>query len=129
MHYVYVKDLVKGTIQTASSKLVSGDYILAGPKPEKFADVTKAAYKALGKTGIPRNLPLWIAYPAAYVLEVAGVVTGWKPPLYPSRIKTMLSSYSYSISKAKKEIGYHPSTSLQGGFSQTARWYVENGKL
>lgn len=129
MHYVYVKDLVRGAIQAGESRLSAGDYILAGAKPERFKNVVNAVCKSINNDTTVKSLPLWLAYPSAYILELLGGLTGWKPPLFPSRIKTMLSSYSYSIAKSKRDIGYRPATSIVGGMAETGRWYLENGKL
>jgi nucleoside-diphosphate-sugar epimerase len=129
MHYVYVKDLVRGAIQAGESKLPVGDYILAGAKPERFKDVVNSVCVSIGADARVKNLPLWLAYPSAYALEFVGSLVGWKPPLFPSRIKTMLSSYSYSIAKAKRDIGYRPTTSIVRGMAETGKWYLENGKL
>lgn len=129
MHYVYVKDLVKGAILAEKSRKEAGDYILAGAQPVRFKDVISAVYMSLGLPVKYRKIPLWIAYPVAYALEAFGRVIGWKPPLFPSRIRTMLSSYSYSIEKARREIGYKPRVNFSQGAGLMGKWFLENGKL
>lgn len=100
MHYVYVKDLVAGTYQAAQSQQNRGDYILAGPQPITLQKLAQLIAQELA-VGLPSwRLPKVIALPAAYLLQLLGAVFGFKPPLFPSRVRTMTTNYYYDLSKA-----------------------------
>ncbi|OGE24569.1 hypothetical protein A2688_02445 [Candidatus Daviesbacteria bacterium RIFCSPHIGHO2_01_FULL_38_8] len=63
------------------------------------------------------------------MLEWVGKIVGIKPPLFPSRVKTMTTTYYYNIAKARKEIDYDPKVSFKEGAESTGRWYLENNLL
>lgn len=129
MHYVYVKDLVGLTFLAAKSKLTSGDYIGAGEKPTKFKDIIAAVAHSIDQTVPSWHIPTPIALVAGYGLQAIGDITGIKPPLFPSRVRTMTTSYYYKIDKAKRELGYQPQISFTEGANQTGQWYLEQGWL
>lgn len=129
MHYVFVKDLVRGARQAELSKHVEGDYILAGKKPVTFHDVVTHVSNSI-HTSVPNfSIPKSVAMTIAFLFQVVGNVIGWKPPLFPSRVRTMTTTYCYSIAKAHKEIGYQPSTSFLHGTKETGEWYLRNACL
>ncbi len=127
MHYVYVEDLVAATYLAAKSKRTSGDYIIAGNKPTAFRDIVRTIASSIGKAVPSWHIPRPVAMIIGNVLEVVGNATGMKPPLFPSRIKTMTTTYYYNISKAKHELGYKPVVSFKRGAKITGRWYQQHG--
>jgi nucleoside-diphosphate-sugar epimerase len=54
---------------------------------------------------------------------------GINPPLYRRRVDFFRKTRSFDISKAKKELGFHPKTDLRSGIKLTADWYREQGHL
>lgn len=129
MHYVFVKDLVRGARQAELSKQVKGDYILAGKELVAFRDVVAHVSNSIHAKVLSFSIPKPIAMILAFILQIFGNVIGWKPPLFPSRVKTMTTTYCYSIAKARKEIGYQPSTSFLNGTKETGEWYLRNASL
>ena len=129
MHYVYVKDLVRGVRQAQLSKKTLGNYILAGAEPTQFRDVVRYVAESINEHVPPWHIPVPAALVLGYGLGAVGRATGIKPPLFPSRVRTMTTSYYYSIEKAKREIHYHPETSFQQGTRVTGAWYLEHHSL
>lgn len=129
MHYVYVKDLVTGAYQAQVSKLITGDYILAGAEPTPFKEVIAAVAASIGQRPPTLRIPTNVAMLAAYGLEAVGNVAGIKPPLFPSRVKTMTTPYYFKIDKARNKIGYNPLVSFQQGAKLTGEWYMKQGWL
>jgi len=127
MHYVFVKDLVKGARLAQLSKQKKGDYILAGPQPTPFKEVAGCVAESIGKTLLGINIPKSIALPVSYVLDAMGKVVGVKSPLFPSRVRTMTTTYYYDIHKAKNEIRYDPQIDFCKGAEITGKWYQQNG--
>lgn len=126
MHYVYVKDLVEGTYEAKQSQINDGEYILAGPSPTKFKDVIKAVAQSIDCPVSGFHLPKGPVLLASYGLEAIGRLTGIKPPLFPSRVRTMTASYYYNSSKAKRAIKYQPLTSFAAGAKLTGKWYLDH---
>lgn len=129
MHYVYVKDLVKGAYQAQVSKLISGDYILAGDQPTPFKEVVAAVAASIGQPAPTLRIPKSLAMVAAYGLAAVGKVIGIKPPLFPSRVRTMTTPYYFKIDKARTKIGYNPTVSFRQGAKLTGEWYLQQGWL
>lgn len=129
MHYVYVEDLVEATYLAANSKINNGEYIIAGFKPTKFIDIVRDVSNSIGKSVPNIKIPIILAMFVAHIFNILNKVTGIKIPLFPSRVKTMTSSYYYNISKAKKELGYNPKTSFSKGSEIVGKWYFEKGYL
>jgi nucleoside-diphosphate-sugar epimerase len=129
MHYVYVKDLVRGARQAELSKKEAGDYILASAVPTSFRDVVQDVAWSIGASVPAWHIPTPLALAAAYGMQAVGAVTGIKPPLFPSRVRTMTTSYYYSIDKAKKELRYNPTTTFRQGANLTGAWYLKHHEL
>ena len=129
MHYVFVTDLVKAAHLAQESKLKIGDYIVAGAEPtalkEVVSDIAQSINQRVPQWYIPTTLALFISY----IAEFVGNRVGIKPPLFPSRVKTMTTTYYYNIAKAKKELGYSPKVSFKEGATLTGKWYLENNLL
>lgn len=129
MHYVYVRDLVEGAYLAVTSKKKNGEYILAGAKPTMFRDIVKEIASSISVESSFVTLPKSLALLMSYVLEFFGKLVGFKPPLFPSRVRTMTSSYYYNINRAKKQIHYRPRVDFAKGATLTGKWYLENNWL
>ncbi len=126
MHYVYVTDLVAATYLAGISKKEDGEYIIAGAKPTKFIDIVKYVAKSINKP-IPKFcVSKSSALVIAHICQLITTLTGIALPLFPSRVKTMTTTYYYSIEKAKKELGYVPKVPFETGIKKTADWYIQN---
>jgi nucleoside-diphosphate-sugar epimerase len=129
MHYVYVQDLVNATYLAGNSKLTSGEYIIAGLKPTSFSDVVRFVAQSIDKPVpkfcVSKHFAMLIAHVFAFITKVTGI----KLPLFPSRVRTMTTTYYYDISKAKKELGYNPRVSFNQGSKIVGKWYQENGYI
>lgn len=128
MHYVYVKDLVKGARQAQLSKTV-GDYILAGVVPTTLNDVAKNIAASIGESIPSFHLPKSFVYPLSFGIDSLSKLFRFKSPISPSRVRTMTSSYYYDIGKSQREIGYDPGTSFEEGSKETGKWYLQNQLL
>lgn len=129
LHYVYVTDLVAAARLAELSKQPTGEYIIAGPEPTSLNELAQAVAASINQTVPSWHLPTWFALTAAYLLEVIKKLTGIPVPLFPSRVRTMTSSYYYTTAKAQSEIGYQPKVSFKKGATSTGRWYLDQHLL
>ncbi len=129
MHYVFVKDLVKGARLAEQSTKATGEYILAGPDPMFFSEIVDSVATSIHQSIPPIGLPKPLAMVLAYVCQFVTQVTGVALPLFPSRVRTMTTTYWYSIKKAKREIKYNPQVTFKKGSKLTGEWYLKKGWL
>lgn len=129
MHYIYVKDLVDAARKGEKSGLKASDYIIAGEKAEKFEDIVRYIGKSINVKIPAFSIPRWVALVISHPLGFIKDLTGLSMPLFPSRVKTMTTTYYYDISRAKMELGWRPKVSFEKGSRITGKWYQENGYL
>lgn len=129
MHYVFVQDLVNATILAYTSKKSAGTYIIAGASPVSLShlskEVARFTHSKITKLKLPTSIAYFFAYLAIFVQKILPITL----PLYPSRVRTMTTSYYYSIEKAKEEIGYRPHTNIETGIAMTCDWMRSNGHI
>ncbi|MFO7928583.1 MAG: hypothetical protein R6U35_02840, partial [Candidatus Humimicrobiaceae bacterium] len=82
-----------------------------------------------GKLLLPFGIPPFLMYPLAAVVEFMFKALRKEPPFSRRSLLFFLNNYLYDISKAKKELGYNPTISLEEGLKKTYGWIIENGKL
>ncbi|MEP7167012.1 MAG: NAD-dependent epimerase/dehydratase family protein [Candidatus Woesebacteria bacterium] len=129
MHYVFVKDLVFGARLAEQSKKTAGEYILAGPHPLSFREIVHDVAASIHVSPPTFSLPTYVALAFAYVFQFVTAISGIALPLFPSRVRTMTTTYWYKIEKAKTEIEYVPKTSFKKGSQITGAWYSKEGWL
>ncbi len=129
MHYVYVTDLVEATYLAAMNASTTGDYIIAGQEPTPFKEVVRCIAESIHSPVPTLQLPKFLALILGTVLEIVGNIVGFKPPLFPSRVRTMTTTYYYNIAKAKNELGYRPKVDFCEGARLTGRWYLQHEYL
>lgn len=129
MHYVFVGDLVKAARLAEKSSKKSGDYIIAGTEPATLREIAEYIAESVDEKIPNFYIPKNIALTLSYGLDFIGHLLGIKSPLFPSRVKTMTTTYFYNINKAKKELGYNPQINFIKGSKITGDWYKQNNLL
>jgi nucleoside-diphosphate-sugar epimerase len=129
LHPVYIDDLVEGIMLSKNRPPCQATYIVGGDKIVTVRELVYCLAQILGVKLRLHQLPLFIAWPLALVLEMAGKVGRFEPPLTRSRIKLFTNHQGYSITKARKELGYKPQVELYQGMVQTIQWYQNKGYL
>jgi nucleoside-diphosphate-sugar epimerase len=75
-----------------------------------------------------RSVPIWLARILANVMEKRARRKGAKeaPRLTQARLKFLGLNLDFSIEKAKRELGYKPTTSFAEGIRRTMAWHRQN---
>lgn len=129
MDYVFVKDVTRAARLAQLSNRKSGDYIIGGGKPLTLNEIVKNVSQSIHTAVFPIHTPKIIGLALSNVINSMGKLAGISPPLFPSRVKVMTSNCFFNISKAKKEIGYHPQVSFERGTKITGRWLMETKSI
>ena len=127
IHPVYVDDLAEGMILAYQSGKSPGNvYIIGGktsvPVKEWITIIGKAAGVNLLLSHFPA-LPMRIV---AFISEKLFTLVGRQPPLFQRNIEFFLKNRSYSTKKAERDLGFHPSVSLEEGARRTLEWYKKD---
>jgi dihydroflavonol-4-reductase len=129
VHPVFVDDLLTGIFLALERGRAGEVYIVGGERPVTKRELVGAVAEALGAR-LPRlSIPRPLAWAAASVLEPVGRGLGFEPLLTRSRVMMMADNFGYRIDKARRELGYEPSTGLREGIARTAQAYREAGLL
>ena len=128
--YVYVRNLVRATIDASLCAAATGEvFLVSDARPYALAEFAGEAAHAMGRR-LPRwRLPRGIAMAVAYALLGISKVSGRPVPLFPSRVRTMTSPYVYSVEKAIQVFGYAPEDDLPGFMRATIAEAAGAGSL
>lgn len=129
-HAVYIDDLVDAMILAATRpEAVGQTFIIGGPNYQKLRDYVGEAARTLGVKPPWINLPWWPMYFAAWLMEKAGLLFGFQPPLHRRRLKFFKHNRGFTTQKAYDLLGYQPRVELAEGFERTVAWYRFEGLL
>jgi nucleoside-diphosphate-sugar epimerase len=129
-HPVYVDNLVDGfELADAASNDDGQAYLIADERSSSIEDLVTAIGKSMDVPVTVQHLPFWPLWTTALLCEGIYKPLPMEPPLFRRRVDWFRQNRSFSIAKARKELGYSPKVGLAQGLSNTARWYQEQGYL
>jgi len=130
IHPVYVEDVVQGLMLCAFEKKSEGQtYIIAGERSLKVSELVARIAEYYNRC-IPKfHVPLLLAKLMVIPVEVLYALFSKRPPVSRRSFEFFSKDQSFSILKAKKELGYEPKTDLAKGLNMTIRWYRDNNYL
>ena len=121
---IYIDNLVDGIILALKNRKAIGQiYILSDEKNYTLGGFIKIIADELDMK-LPFKIPKPVAYLFAIPLEILSFFK-INVPLTFSRIRTLTSNRGFNISKAKKELNYHPKINLEEGVKKTIKWYKQ----
>ena len=124
IHPVYIDDMTAAFLLCAERPQAIGhSYNIAGDHPVSFRELATAIARSLDKPLPGGDIPLWLANLASDVFALAPGVKGENAPLTRSRVKFLTNSRVYDIGRARSELGFAPTVSLEEGMRRTADWY------
>ncbi|MFO7889645.1 MAG: NAD-dependent epimerase/dehydratase family protein [bacterium] len=122
----YVNNLADGLILAGTKKQAAGEaYIITDGKKISWREYFEALTKELNVPAPRFSLPPVIAGIIANVLEFVYRVFHIKkrPPLTKYLVTHLRGDFHFRIDKAKKMLGYKPSTDFKQAIKETAAWY------
>ncbi|MCS7013041.1 MAG: NAD-dependent epimerase/dehydratase family protein [Chloroherpetonaceae bacterium] len=132
LNIVHVRDLVQGILLAAEHPKSAGEtYFISSEQSYTWDEVGEAAKAALGKSfTLTVTLPDWLVYGVAALSETICAAQGKVSII--NREKAIEGAQRYwtcSIEKAKSQLGYVPTTSLEQGVAETIAWAKQVGWL
>lgn len=130
-HPLYVGNLVDALHAAAETPVARGrTYIIADARAVTLHDLVKAVAEAMDTQVRIFRFPSYrLAYGAAAVVELAFKPFGGTPPIFRRRLSWFRTNRSFSIARARQELGYEPAIDLREGLRRTARWYRDQGLM
>ncbi len=128
---VYVKDLVRGIIESTESPRTTGEtYYVGSNDVVTWKALRNASQSALGKQSTLIRLPRSLIMPLGVISEFAGKLTNTYPPLNREKAREILhATKQCSSNKATRDWGYSSRVSLEEGVQETIEWYRTEGWL
>jgi nucleoside-diphosphate-sugar epimerase len=124
---VHVDDLVGGIVLAASSDDAGGrTFILTGPEHVAIGDFLGHYARMLGKPP-PRSVPYRVARAGAAAMDAVARVRGVRHELTPAAIDYAMRRGTYSIARARAELGYAPQLDVAEGMRRTEGWLRAEG--
>jgi nucleoside-diphosphate-sugar epimerase len=130
IHPVHVEDVVQGLERAALTPAAEGQtYIIAGENALPLIDLVRLIARLLQVPLFNFHLPLSAVRAIAAGLEILYKPLNRKPPLFPRRLEFFIKNQSFTIAKAKKDLGYQPKFDIERGLAETLGWYQRHGFL
>jgi 2-alkyl-3-oxoalkanoate reductase len=130
-HPLYVTNLVDALIAAADAPAARGrTYIIADTRAVTLNELVNAVAEAMDTQVRIFRFPSYrLAHGMATVVELALRPFGGTPPIFRRRLSWFRTNRSFSIARARQELGYEPAIDLAEGLRRTARWYRDQGLL
>jgi nucleoside-diphosphate-sugar epimerase len=129
-HAVYIDDLLTGIWLAMTEKDINNEvFILGGENYVSLKQYITTAAQAVGSNYPWIKIPFWPMYALSAIVELACIPFKIEPPIFRRRVKFYRNNRAFDISKAKSQLGYSPSTTLEDGMRKTVEWYHSEGLL
>jgi nucleoside-diphosphate-sugar epimerase len=121
---IYVQDVVDALILAKERDEALGQvYNVAGEQMITFKEFFAAIADAFGVDSPKRNLSRRIAWTLGYLMEMKSKLFGGYALLTRFRVECSTRNMTYDISKAEKQLGFHPKVNIEEGVKRTVEWY------
>jgi dihydroflavonol-4-reductase len=129
-HLVDVSDIVEGVLLCGRTPGVEGRaYNLAGSESVTLQELIQLIARELDMPAGPRRtIPAGPLLLYQWLNDSLGKVAGLKLPRADG-ISTLMNNRILDISRARQELGYHPSVGVVDAIHRTAEWYRMQGYL
>jgi len=129
----YTGNLVQGLLRAEVADKAPGNaYWIADERPYELREILATVRRALEAEGLPTSGPPWIPLPrlAARAAEQADRVLQ-RTGRYVQALHVLGElnhTIACDVSRARDEIGYEPTVSLEEGMRASIRWCLEHGE-
>ena len=129
-HPLYIDNLVDSFwLAFGSDKTQAEPYLIGDNEYYPIKELVKMIGESMGIQVKIIHFPFWPLFLLAFLIEMICVPLKIPPPLFRRRVEWFKQNRGFSISKAKKELGYDPRIGIREGLKKTAEWYLSNGYL
>jgi nucleoside-diphosphate-sugar epimerase len=126
-HPIFIDDyLVAQERLLLDSRTFGHTYILAGPSSLRGRELVAAAERVTGGR-VRLRVPLPVGYAAGLAAEAAGGLLRMAPPISRRTLAFFTNQNWFDVGRARRELGFAPTVSLDDGFRRTWAAMQERG--
>jgi nucleoside-diphosphate-sugar epimerase len=126
-HPLYIDNLIDAfELAVEKESAIGGTYIIGDNHYYSLNEIVEHVGEALGKKTQMVHLPFIPLWLLALATEILYKPLNISPPLFRRRVDWFRQNRAFDISKAKRELGYHPRVDFPTGLRCTSKWYLEN---
>ena len=125
----YAGNEAEGCILAATKEKALGQsYNLSNDGIITQAEYLNRIAKCLGAEPVTRKVPYWVAYKAAFLMELSGHLFRKKtPPLVTRYVVWLIGRRCFfSCEKARRELGWQPTVDYEEGIEIAVKWCREH---
>lgn len=126
---VYVSDFAQALVKLVDNGVIGETYIVSADESIDFVKVGRIIAEELGVKFKMFRVPERLMVFAATIEEGILIMIGRKPIVTKRNIQMTIHDRVYDITKAKTEIGYAPSVTMEQGIRTVIRWYKSKGLI
>src|SRR6267143_4272596 len=128
---IYVTDLVNGIILAGENEVARGKvYFISSERYYSWKEVGDVTSRIMQKKAIRLKIPVAVVYTIAAVSELFSIGTGKAVLLNMEKARDIVQdAWTCDISKAKVELGFRESHTLENGIRKTVGRYRAQGWL
>ena len=129
-HPLYIDHLVDAHVLAMEPGKGDGEaYLIAD---EEYVEIETLVKKTAAALNVDVKIPHFPVMPVVAIGHICEkVCKPFKitPPIFPRRVDWYRQNRAFSIAKAKHDLGYNPTVSIDEGLRRTAAWYEQEGYL
>jgi dihydroflavonol-4-reductase len=128
---IHVRDLITGFILAGESEISASEiYFISSHKFYNWREIGEITQKLLGKRTIRITIPHFAVKTTAFFAEVFGFFSPRPVILNREKAQEIIQPYWIcSSEKARRELGFTESYTIEEGISDTIGWYRKHGWL
>jgi dihydroflavonol-4-reductase len=127
LNLVYVDDLVNGIyLASTSEKAIGQTYFIAAEEVNTWPQVSGFIAKAFGRKAINIRFPHWLVYTVAVFAQFFAMFSSKPATFNLEKARDFVQeAWTCDSSKAKRDLGYQQSISIEEAMKKTIDWYKE----
>jgi nucleoside-diphosphate-sugar epimerase len=130
IHFIYISDLVEMfRLASDSPKAVGQVYIAADDRYVSLNELVATIASVVNVQTPKTHIPVAPVRLASGLVEDVCRALHVEPPIFRRRVDFFVKNRAFDITKAKTELGFKPSVSMQEGIRRTTDWYQEHNLL
>ena len=129
LNLTYAGNEAEGCILAATSERAVGQsYNLSSDGEITQAEYLNRIARCIGAEPVTRRVPYWLAYQAAFWMELFGHALRRKRPPLVTRYAVWLMGRRcfFSSEKARRELGWKPTVGYEEGIERSVRWCLDH---